>query len=326
VKGTVPASSFSCSADRQERRPGLPACRRPDRSRSTFRKTACCSKRAYWPANRPFPTKVRTTNLGPFGEVIRATGPMAKANPFRFSTKYQDDETDLLYYGYRYYNASTGRWISRDPAEEDGGSNLYGAMDNDPTDEVDPLGLKSSDPTGLPSSATGCCTQEKIAAGERTLNRSYNRAVLALSSAGLKPAFPGYGGATCKNSSSDVISYLSPTPPCWRCYLDLRSVSSAQKDPEGKDQDHQVVICAAYSATGTLVKEIIFDWWGDTPSGLHQPIGNVPQQSGGSPGAFRRKYPFQRRIGVSPFFTNCDGTHPYRGSAPRPCLACSTGK
>ena len=45
---------------------------------------------------------------GPFGEVIRATGPMAKANPFRFSTKFQDDETDLLYYGYRYYNPSTG--------------------------------------------------------------------------------------------------------------------------------------------------------------------------------------------------------------------------
>jgi RHS repeat-associated protein len=52
---------------------------------------------------------------GPFGEVLRASGPMAKANPFRFSTKYQDDETDLLYYGYRYYNASTGRWNSRDP-------------------------------------------------------------------------------------------------------------------------------------------------------------------------------------------------------------------
>ncbi len=50
---------------------------------------------------------------GPFGEVIRATGPMARANPFRFSSKYQDDETDLLYYGYRYYNASTGRWIQQ---------------------------------------------------------------------------------------------------------------------------------------------------------------------------------------------------------------------
>jgi len=46
---------------------------------------------------------------------------MAKANPFRFSTKYQNDETDLLYYGYLYYNASTGRWLSRDPIEENGG-------------------------------------------------------------------------------------------------------------------------------------------------------------------------------------------------------------
>ena len=49
---------------------------------------------------------------------------MAKANPFRFSTKYQDDETDLLYYGYRYYNASTGRWMSCDPYEKVGGNLL----------------------------------------------------------------------------------------------------------------------------------------------------------------------------------------------------------
>lgn len=55
---------------------------------------------------------------GPFGELIRATGPMAKVNPFRFSTKYHDDESDLLYYGYRYYNPSTGRWLSRDPINE----------------------------------------------------------------------------------------------------------------------------------------------------------------------------------------------------------------
>jgi len=45
---------------------------------------------------------------------------MAKANPFRFSTKYQDDETDLVYYGYRYYSASTGRWRSQAPLQEIG--------------------------------------------------------------------------------------------------------------------------------------------------------------------------------------------------------------
>jgi RHS repeat-associated protein len=60
-------------------------------------------------------TETARYEYGPFGELLRATGPMAKANPFRFSTKYQDGETDLLYYGYRYYNASTGRWLSPDP-------------------------------------------------------------------------------------------------------------------------------------------------------------------------------------------------------------------
>jgi len=43
----------------------------------------------------------------------------AKANPFRFSTKYQDDETDLLYYGNRDLDTSTGRWLSRDPIGEE---------------------------------------------------------------------------------------------------------------------------------------------------------------------------------------------------------------
>jgi RHS repeat-associated protein len=77
---------------------------------------------------------------GPFGEVIRSTGPMAKANPFRFSTKYQDDESDLLYYGYRYYNASTGRWLNRDPLQEKGGLNLYANVGNNPINSVDPDG------------------------------------------------------------------------------------------------------------------------------------------------------------------------------------------
>ena len=65
---------------------------------------------------------------------------MAKANPFRFSTKYQDDETDLLYYGYRYYNASTGRWLSRDPLDERGGKNLLSFVANNPVSYIDRLG------------------------------------------------------------------------------------------------------------------------------------------------------------------------------------------
>jgi RHS repeat-associated protein len=74
---------------------------------------------------------------GPFGEAIRATGVMGKKNPIRFSTKFTDDQTGLLYYGYRYYNPTTGRWPNRDPIEEKGGNNLYNFTANDPLDYID---------------------------------------------------------------------------------------------------------------------------------------------------------------------------------------------
>ena len=78
----------------------------------------------------------------PFGEPLRTTGPMAEKNPFRFSTKYTDTETDLLYYGYRYLNPQTGRWLNRDPIEEEGGVNLYGFVGNCPVCRSDLLGLR----------------------------------------------------------------------------------------------------------------------------------------------------------------------------------------
>ena len=44
-------------------------------------------------------------------------------------------------YGFRYYNSDTGRWLSRDPIEEEGGLNLYGFVGNDPVNAGDLLGL-----------------------------------------------------------------------------------------------------------------------------------------------------------------------------------------
>ena len=76
----------------------------------------------------------------PFGELLRATGAYAKANPFRFSTKWQDDESGLICHGYRYYSAREGRFINRDPIEEQGGLNLYGFCGNDGINTWDYLG------------------------------------------------------------------------------------------------------------------------------------------------------------------------------------------
>jgi len=91
---------------------------------------------------------------GPFGEVIRSTGPMARSNPFRFSTKFQDDETDLVYYPpTRYCIPSTGRWTSRDPVNEQGFILLLATEDLDeapnPVDEGNSYGFVNNNPISL---------------------------------------------------------------------------------------------------------------------------------------------------------------------------------
>jgi RHS repeat-associated protein len=56
---------------------------------------------------------------GPFGEPLRVSGPAGKANQIGYSTKYTDDETELVYYGFRYYSPKTGRWLGREPVAEE---------------------------------------------------------------------------------------------------------------------------------------------------------------------------------------------------------------
>jgi RHS repeat-associated protein len=72
---------------------------------------------------------------GPFGEPLRVTGPMGKANPIRFSTQYADDVTGDVKYLYR--DLRDARWPSRDPLGELGGLNLYGFVYNNPPNLVD---------------------------------------------------------------------------------------------------------------------------------------------------------------------------------------------
>ena len=81
---------------------------------------------------------------GPFGEPLRATGPLAKANPVRFSSELLDTATGCYYYGYRYYNPDTGRWLSRDPIGELGGVNLYAMLKNATTSRRDTFGLSDT--------------------------------------------------------------------------------------------------------------------------------------------------------------------------------------
>ncbi|UDQ98388.1 RHS repeat-associated core domain-containing protein [Lentisphaerota bacterium WC36G] len=77
-------------------------------------------------------------DYSPFGQLSLDNETVA--NPFKFSSEYAEKETGLVYYNYRYYNPSTGKWLSRDPIEEKGGINVYGFVNNQPISNTDHLG------------------------------------------------------------------------------------------------------------------------------------------------------------------------------------------
>jgi RHS repeat-associated protein len=78
---------------------------------------------------------------GPFGEALRSNGALAQSNPFRWSTRYTDEETGLIYYGYRYYMTASGKWLNKDCIGERGGLNLYNLVGNRCITSVDVLGM-----------------------------------------------------------------------------------------------------------------------------------------------------------------------------------------
>ena len=86
---------------------------------------------------------VNTYSYGPFGELSESIEGVT--NPFKFSTQYQDEESGFIYYGFRYYNYISGRWLNRDPLGDTGGLNLYGFVKNDSVNTYDILGLISKE-------------------------------------------------------------------------------------------------------------------------------------------------------------------------------------
>ena len=78
-----------------------------------------------------------------FGGTVSDSGDMADVFRFRFSSKYLDGETGLYYYGFRFYDPVTGRWLSRDPISEAGGLMLYAFVNNNALSSWDSLGLLS---------------------------------------------------------------------------------------------------------------------------------------------------------------------------------------
>ncbi len=84
-----------------------------------------------------------TRDTDAFGNLRGSTG--SNPSPFGFAGGfgYQGDETGLMLLGHRYYDASAGRFLTRDPAQA--GSNWFGYCKSNPGMHVDPTGLLGGD-------------------------------------------------------------------------------------------------------------------------------------------------------------------------------------
>jgi RHS repeat-associated protein len=80
----------------------------------------------------------QTYTYDSFGKPTNSTGSIT--NPFQYTARESDTETGIYYYRARYYDSSSGRFISEDPVRFKSGLNFFRYVDNNPVDYIDPSG------------------------------------------------------------------------------------------------------------------------------------------------------------------------------------------
>ena len=83
-------------------------------------------------------TTAQTYAYDSFGKQTSSSGSLV--NPFQYTAREFDPETNLYFYRSRYYDPSTGRFMSEDPARFLVGSDFYSYVANSPTNAIDPSG------------------------------------------------------------------------------------------------------------------------------------------------------------------------------------------
>jgi len=86
-------------------------------------------------------TIVKEVTYDSFGKILSDSNPNLHVN-LGFAGGLYDPDTQLTRFGYRDYDAQTGKWTAKDPIRFNGGDvNLYGYVLGDPVNFVDPEGL-----------------------------------------------------------------------------------------------------------------------------------------------------------------------------------------
>jgi RHS repeat-associated protein len=102
-----------------------------------------------------------------FGNIINDTDP-GFTIPFGFAGGLHDIDTGLVRFGARDFDPSIGRWTAKDPIDFAGGDvNLYGYVQNNPVNLIDPLGL-------IDPNAHIPYFNERREAGKEAFNKAFN--------------------------------------------------------------------------------------------------------------------------------------------------------
>ncbi len=87
-----------------------------------------------------------TYTFDPYGNLVSSTGSLAN-QPFLFDAQYEDAESSFYYLRGRYYDPTTGQFLSRDPAVGATRSPYSYVADN-PLNGADATGFSPADPNG----------------------------------------------------------------------------------------------------------------------------------------------------------------------------------
>jgi len=158
-------------------------------------------------------------------------------------------ETEVFYYGFRYYDSRTGRWLSRDPIAEAGGLNLYGMVGNDTVNFWDYLGLSED-----------CCPEvcktlkDVLDRLNQQLDEAYEKLKRQISSNDkLRERFDGptVDSSNVRGFAKDSAELLFGTSAWVAPFSNVKSaVDSAKKDKPFETAGHLIM---AGHATYTLM-------------------------------------------------------------------------
>jgi len=182
-----------------------------------------------------------------------------------------------------YFSPERGRWINRDPIQEkgsfpsrisavrapvarDNGCNLYSFTRNSPISHRDALGLATitddyccrKEPVQLiipTSPAHCCCTGDKVADSLKVLTDRWLSATKYLTDNQAEADPDDESGVSCVQSANKILAFMSPIPPCWKCYIHRRSWKWTITD------DQNSIVCERCTVYGYCSKAVVFDWW-----------------------------------------------------------------